>query len=63
MATGYYTSQYFTTTLAVVGGITDAQTTGIILQSVTGIQSTAKPGIALLDHDLVFHRPIPIQLA
>ncbi len=50
MATGYYTSQYFTTTLAVVGGITDAQTTGIILQSVTGIQSTAKPGIALLSY-------------
>lgn len=50
MSTGYYTSQYFTTTLAVVGGITDAQTTGIILQSVTGIQSTAKPGIALLSY-------------
>lgn len=50
MATGYYTSQYFTTTLAVVGGITDSQTTGIVLQSVTGIQSTAKPGIALLSY-------------
>lgn len=50
MATGYYANQYFTTQLSVTGGINDSQTTGIVLQSVTGIQNTAKPGIALINY-------------
>lgn len=45
----YYAPQYFSTTLNVGGGITAVQTTGIILQSVTGLDIT-KPGIALLSY-------------
>jgi hypothetical protein len=50
VATLYYLSQYFTTTLSVVGGIDASQTTDIVLQSVTGINDTTKPGIALLNY-------------
>lgn len=46
----YYASQYFTTTLSVVGGIDASQTTDIVLQSVTGIDDTTKPGIALINY-------------
>lgn len=49
-ATLYYESQYFTTTLSVVGGIDASQTTGIVLQSVTGIFDTTKPGVALANY-------------
>lgn len=49
-STIYYESQYFTTTLSKVGGINASQTTGIVLQSVSGIFNTAKPGIALLNY-------------
>lgn len=48
--TFYRESQYFTTTLAVVGGINNSITTGIVVQSVTGIDDTTKPGIALLSY-------------
>lgn len=50
MATLYYESQYFTTTLSVAGGINDSVTTGIVLQAITGIHDTSKPGIALLSY-------------
>jgi len=40
----YYVPQYITTQLSVSGGIDDTQTTGIVLQSITGIDHT-KPGI------------------
>ena len=50
MATAYYASQYFTTTLSVVGGINAAITTGIVIQSVSGVQDTSKPGIALINY-------------
>lgn len=50
MATVYYASQYFTTQLSVVGGIDASQTTGIVLQSISGINDTSKPGIALLNY-------------
>jgi len=43
MATLKYLPQYFATTLNVGGGINDSQTTGIILQSVSGVDIT-KPG-------------------
>lgn len=46
----YYESQYFTTTLSVAGGINDSVTTGIVLQAITGIHDTSKPGIALLSY-------------
>ena len=49
-STIYYESQYFTTTLSKVGGINASQTTGIVLQSVSGIFNTAKPGVALLNY-------------
>lgn len=49
-ATIYYESQYFTTTLSKVGGLNASQTTGIVLQSVSGIFDTTKPGIALLNY-------------
>jgi len=45
----YYTNQYISTTLATVGGIDNSQTTGIIIASVTNIE-TAKPGIACLSY-------------
>lgn len=44
MATLKYLSQYFSTTLNVGGGIDDSQTTGIILQSVSGVTDITKPG-------------------
>lgn len=44
MSTFYYVPQYFTTQLSVAGGIDDSQTTGIVLQSITGVDET-KPGI------------------
>ena len=45
----YYAHQYVLTYLSVSGGITDSQTSGIVLQSVAGIDIT-KPGIALLNY-------------
>jgi len=50
MATLYFESQYFTTTLSVAGGINDSVTTGIVLQAITGIHDTSKPGIALVSY-------------
>ena len=50
MAKAYYANQYFTTTLSVVGGINDSITTSIVLQSVSGIEDTSKPGIALFNY-------------
>lgn len=44
-----YLNQYITTTLSVTGGIDDTATTGIVVQSVTGIDTT-KPGIAVLSY-------------
>jgi len=44
MSTFYYVPQYFTTQLSVAGGIDDTQTTGIVLQSISGVDET-KPGI------------------
>lgn len=49
MATNYFLNQYFTTTLNVGGGIDASQTTGIIVQSVTGLDIT-KPGIACITY-------------
>ncbi len=49
MATGYFLNQYFTTTLNVGGGINASQTTGIIIQSVSGLDIT-KPGIACITY-------------
>lgn len=40
----YYAQQFATTKLSVSGGIDDTQTTGIVVQSVTGID-IAKPGV------------------
>lgn len=45
----YYANQYFTTTLSVVGGINDSQTTGIVLSGVSGLD-ISKPGIALIGY-------------
>lgn len=45
----FYLNQYVTTTLSKAGGLTDAETAGIVLQSITGIDVT-KPGIALLTY-------------
>lgn len=50
MADLYYENQYFTTQLSVSGGISDTQTTSIVIQSVTGIDDTSKPGIALINY-------------
>lgn len=47
--TVYYSPQYFSTTLNVGGGIDSSQTTGITLQSVSGLDIT-KPGIACLSY-------------
>lgn len=44
-----YANQYIITYLATIGGIDDTQTTGIALQSTTGIDTT-KGGIALLSY-------------
>jgi len=44
-----YGNQYFTTTLNVGGGLTNSQTTGIIVASVTGLDIT-KPGMALINY-------------
>lgn len=49
MAQLLYQQQYFTTTLSVTGGIDASQTTGIVIQSVSGLDTT-KPGIALLSY-------------
>lgn len=49
MANLLYLNQYITTTLSVVGGIDASQTTGIVVQSVSGIDTT-KPGIACLTY-------------
>lgn len=49
MASLYYVNQFFTTTLNVGGGIDSSQTTGIVIQSVSGLDIT-KPGIALLSY-------------
>lgn len=46
---GYILNQFFTTQLNVGGGITNSQTTGIVIQSVAGLDIT-KPGIALLTY-------------
>ena len=45
----YYANQYIITYLATTGGINNSQTTGIKVQSATGID-TAKPGVALLNY-------------
>lgn len=50
MATAYTESQFFTTTLSKVGGLNASQTTGIVLQAVSGIFDTSKPGVALLNY-------------
>jgi len=50
MADLLYLSQYFTTTLSVVGGIDASQTTGIVFQDITGIDTPAKPGLFLLNY-------------
>jgi len=47
--TAYFLNQYISTTLASVGGIDASQTTGIILASITNIDTT-KPGIACLSY-------------
>lgn len=47
--TVYYTPQYKQTSLDVAGGITDSQTTGIVITSTSGID-TSKPGIACLTY-------------
>lgn len=44
-----YLNQYITTTLSVVGGIDASQTTGIVIQSSTGLETT-KAGVALLSY-------------
>lgn len=44
-----YLNQYVTTTLSVIGGIDASQTTGIVIQSPSGLETT-KPGIALLSY-------------
>ena len=49
MAQNLYGNQYFTTTLNVGGGITNSQTTGIILAGVSGLDIN-KPGMALINY-------------
>jgi len=49
MATNYFLNQYFTTTLNVGGGIDASQTTGIIVQAVSGLDIT-KPGVACITY-------------
>lgn len=45
----YYANQFIITYLSTIGGINNSQTTGIKVQSATGIE-TDKPGIALLSY-------------
>lgn len=45
----YYLNQFFTTSLNIGGGIDNSQTTGIVIQSVSGLDIT-KPGIACLSY-------------
>lgn len=49
MVTLYYGPSYFTTSLNVGGGINDTQTTGIVIQSVSGLDIT-KPGILCISY-------------
>ena len=49
MAQNLYLNQYFTTVLNVGGGITNSQTTGIVVASVSGLD-ISKPGIALINY-------------
>lgn len=49
MANLLYLNQFITTTLSVVGGIDDSETDTLVLQSVSGIDTT-KPGIACLTY-------------
>lgn len=49
MAQLLYANQYKTTSLSVSGGIDASQTTSIVIQSTSGID-TSKPGIALLSY-------------
>lgn len=44
-----YLNQYFTTTLNVGGGLDNSQTTGIVIQAVSGLDIT-KPGVACLTY-------------
>jgi hypothetical protein len=44
-----YLNQYFTTTLNVGGGLDNSQTTGIVIQAVSGLD-IAKPGVACLTY-------------
>lgn len=46
-----YLNQYFTTFLNVGGGIDNSQTTGIVVQSVSGLDIT-KPGIACITYSI-----------
>lgn len=58
MATNYFLNQYFSTFLNVGGGIDASQTTGIIVQAVSGLDIT-KPGIACFSYS----DPIDTSLA
>jgi len=50
MATNaYFLNQYKLTTLSVAGGINDSQTTGIVVQDITGVE-IAKPGICAITY-------------
>lgn len=46
----YKTSQFFLTTLNVGGGITNSQTSGIVIADSSGIDDVNDPGIALLNY-------------
>lgn len=50
MATLYRLNQFFVTTLNVGGGITNSQTTGIVIADDSGIDDVDEPGIALLSY-------------
>ncbi len=50
MANLYYLNQFFVTTLSVGGGITNSQTTGIVIPDTSGITDITKPGVALLSY-------------
>lgn len=45
----YYATQYFSTKLATTGGIDSSQTTGILLQDISGLD-ISKPGIACITY-------------
>lgn len=49
MANLLYLNQFITTTLSVIGGIDASQTTSIVIQSDTGLDTT-KPGIACVSY-------------